>query len=142
MTSTNRLVVVFIFVVAGALSVRLGAHHGAAAFDVGKKLTLTGTVKEWIYRNPHCLLTLDVKGPDGTVVPWVAEAQAPNVVYPLGYRNDSCKAGDQVTVVVEPVKNGRPIGRILEATLADGKFLGVSGNSITPSAAVPGPSQP
>jgi hypothetical protein len=43
---------------------------------------------------------------------------------PVGYRRDSFKFGDQVTVTVEPVKNGRPLGRILGAVLADGKTLG------------------
>jgi len=106
------------------LSAPLAAHHGAAAFDTGKKVTLKGTVKEWIYSNPHCLLSLDVTGEDGQVVHWIAEGQAPNVIFPVGYRRDSFKFGDQVTVTVEPVKNGRPLGRILQAVLADGKTLG------------------
>src|SRR5262245_58672937 len=90
----------------------LAAHHGSAAFDTGKKVTLKGTVKEWVYSNPHCLLTLDVMGEDGHSVQWIAEGQAPNVIFPVGYRRDSFKFGDQVTVTVEPVKNGRPMGRI------------------------------
>ena len=82
--------------------------------------------------DPHCLLTLEVTGDDGKVVQWVVETQAPNVVFPVGYRKDSFKAGDQVTIIVEPVKNGRPIGRILQATLANGKTLGA-----TPAPAAP-----
>ena len=114
------------------LSVSLVAHHGAAAFDVGKKVVLKGTVAGWIYSNPHCLLSLDVTGEDGKVVRWIAEGQAPNVVYPVGYRKDSFNFGDQVTVTVEPVKNGRPMGRILNAVLADGTILGVANSSGTP----------
>jgi hypothetical protein len=114
------------------LSVALVAHHGAAAFDVGKKVVLKGTVAGWIYSNPHCLLSLDVTGEDGKVVRWIAEGQAPNVVYPVGYRKDSFNFGDQVTVTVEPVKNGRPMGRILSAVLADGTVLGVANSSGTP----------
>ena len=117
-------VVVSVAAIGLLLSVPLAAHHGAAAFDVGKKVTLKGTVKEWVYSNPHCLLSLDVTGEDGQVVHWIAEGQAPNVIFPVGYRRDSFKFGDQVTVTVEPVKNGRPLGRILEAVLADGKTLG------------------
>jgi len=114
------------------LSVPLAAHHGAAAFDVGKKVVLKGTVAGWVYSNPHCLLSLDVTGEDGKVVRWIAEGQAPNVVYPVGYRKDSFNFGDQVTVTVEPVKNGRPMGRILAAVLADGTTLGVANSSGTP----------
>jgi len=112
----------------------LSAHHGAAAYDVGKKVVLKGTVKEWIYSNPHCLLTLEVAGEDGQVVRWIVEGQAPNVVFPAGYRKDTFTFGDQVTVTVEPVKNGRPLGRILAAVTADGKTLGAaSSQSTTPS---------
>jgi hypothetical protein len=89
-------------------------------------VTLKGTVKEWVYSNPHCLLSLDVTAEDGQVVRWIAEGQAPNVIFPVGYRKDSFKFGDQVTVTVEPVKNGRPMGHILQAVLADGKILGAA----------------
>ena len=102
----------------------LSAHHGSAAFDTGKTVILNGTVREWVYSNPHCLLRLDVTGEDGKVVQWVAEGQAPNVIFPAGYRKDSFKPGDQVTITVEPVKLGQPMGRILQAVLADGKTLG------------------
>jgi hypothetical protein len=102
----------------------LAAHHGGAAFDSGKKVALQGTVKEWVYSNPHCLLRLEVKGADGKVVEWIAEGQAPNVIFPAGYRRDSFKPGDQVTVTVEPVKENQPMGRILEAVLANGTKLG------------------
>lgn len=124
---SGRPVVVLAFVV--ALSMPLLAHHGAAAFDTGKKVVLKGTVKEWVYSNPHCLLRLEVMGDDGKVVSWVAEGQAPNVIFPAGYRKDSFKAGDQVTITVEPVKNGQPLGRILQAVLADGKTLGVASSA-------------
>jgi hypothetical protein len=100
------------------------AHHGGAAFDNGKTAVLKGTVVEWIYSNPHCLLRLDVKGEDGKVVQWIAEGQAPNVIFPGGYRKDTFKVGDAVTVTVEPVKNNEPMGRILQTVLANGKILG------------------
>ena len=105
-------------------SVPLGAHHGSAVFDAGKMVTIKGTVKEWIYMNPHCLLKLEVRGEDGKVVEWVAEGQAPGVIFPAGYRKDSFKFGDEVTVTVEPVKGGLPMGRILEVVLANGTKLG------------------
>src|SRR5215831_15574714 len=114
-------------------TVPLIAHHGAAAYDVGKKVVLKGTVKEWIYSNPHCLLTLEVTGEDGQAVKWIVEGQAPNVVYPAGYRKDTFTFGDQVTVTVEPVKNGRPMGRILAAVTADGKSLGAASSGFTTS---------
>ena len=125
-------VIVLVAAIGFVLGTSASAHHGAAAFDVGKKVVLKGTVAGWIYSNPHCLLSLDVMGEDGKVVRWIAEGQAPNVVYPVGYRKDSFTFGDQVTVTVEPVKNGRPMGRILAAMLADGTTLGVANSSGTP----------
>ena len=117
----------------------LSAHHGAAAYDVGKKVVLKGTVKQWIYSNPHCLLTLEVTGEDGQVVQWIVEGQAPNVVFPAGYRKDTFTFGDKVTVTVEPVKNGRPLGRFLAAVTADGTTLGPANSGATNANA---PSQP
>jgi hypothetical protein len=120
----RHLAIVWAIAVGLSLSVGLLAHHGSAAFDTGKRVTLKGTVKEWVYSNPHCLLRIEVIGENNQPVQWIAEGQAPNVVFPIGYRKDSFKAGDQVTLTVEPVKNGRPQGRILGAVLADGKVLG------------------
>ncbi len=115
-----------VIVVAAAvlMSASLFAHHGSAAFENGKTVTLKGTVTSWTYMNPHCLLTFEVKGDDGKVVQWIVETQAPGIMYPAGYRKDSFKAGDAVTVVANPVKNGLPIGRIVNVLTASGWTLG------------------
>jgi hypothetical protein len=135
----RRLVIVWVIAVGLLIPFPVAAHHGSAAFDTGKKVTLKGTVKEWVYSNPHCLLTLDVTGEDGQMVQWIAEGQAPNVIFPVGYRKDSFKAGDQVAITVEPVKNGRPMGRILQAVLADGKTLGAASSPPPATSAAPQP---
>ena len=122
-----------------SIALPAAAHHSFAMFDADKTITLKGTVKEWVYSNPHCLLSLDVTGEDGKMEQWIAEGQAPNVIFPVGYRKDSFKAGDQVTVTVEPVKNGRPMGRILQAVLADGKTLGVASSPPPAPVAAPQP---
>jgi len=126
----GRLVIAV--VVGTFISASLSAHHGSAAFDNGKAVILKGAVVQWVYSNPHCLLTVDVKADDGTVVRWIAETQAPSIMYPAGYRKDSFKVGDEVTVNVEPVKNGLPVGRIREVVLADGTTLGGTGSVPTP----------
>ena len=129
---TRALAIASIVAVALVLPQRAAAHHGAAAFDTGKRVVLKGTVMQWVYSNPHCLLSIDVTGEDGQVMHWIVEGQAPNVVFPAGYRRDSFKGGDQVTVTVEPVKNGRPLGRILQAVLADGTTLGPASSQAVP----------
>jgi hypothetical protein len=128
----SRLLVALVAAAGLLIPLPLLGHHGSAAFDTGKRVTVKGIVKEWVYSNPHCLLMLDVKGDDAQVVRWVAEGQAPNVIFPAGYRRDSFKPGDQVTITVEPVKNGRPMGRILQAVLADGRTLGVASSAGAP----------
>ena len=120
----NKLVVVFAFAVGLMASIPLSAHHGAAAIYDSQTVSLKGTVKSWLWSNPHCLLTFEVKGGDGKVVEWVAETQAPSTVYPMGFRKDSFKPGDEVTVTLQPAKNERPNGRLLSAVLADGTKIG------------------
>jgi Family of unknown function (DUF6152) len=107
-------------------SVPLLAHHGAAAFDSGKNLVLKGTVKEWLWSNPHCLLRFDVKGDNGQIVHWIGETQNPVTMINGGWAKASFKPGDEVTITMNPVKNGLPLGRIVTAKLPDGTVLDAS----------------
>ena len=100
-----------------------GHHSGSTLFNADTS-TLKGSVAKWVWSNPHCLLTVDVKGDDGQVVSWIVELQAPNTIYPAGYRINTFKPGDPVTVAVHAVSNGRPYARVVSVTLADGKTLG------------------
>ena len=119
-----RLVMVFAAAVGVWMSVPLAAHHTASTLYTEKTVTMKGTVKAWRWSNPHCLLTVDVKGEDGQVVQWLAETQAPNTVYAEGYRPTSFKPDDEVTITVRPAANGRPYGLLTQAVLADGRKLG------------------
>jgi len=123
-TMRKRLVIGLAMALGLLVSVPLFAHHGNASFATDKTLVLKGTVTRWIYASPHLLLMLDVKGENGEIAHWVVESQSPTVMYPSGYRKDSFKPGDEVTVTVSAAKNGKPIGRILEAVTADGTKLG------------------
>jgi hypothetical protein len=105
------------------LSVPLIAHHGAAALDTGKEVTVKGTVTEWIWSNPHCFLQFDAKDDAGTVRNWAVETQNPTAMTQRGWSRTSFKAGDAVTVTLEPVKNGQPIGRLLTIVLPNGEKL-------------------
>src|SRR5258705_9972870 len=105
------------------VSVPLVAHHGAAALDTGKEVTMKGTVTEWIWSNPHCFLQFDAKDDTGTVRNWAVETQNPTAMTQRGGSRTLFKVGDEVTVTLEPVKNGQPIGRILSLVLANGEKL-------------------
>ena len=115
--------VIGILVVAGPLL----AHHGNASFDNSKRVTLKGTVTEWVWANPHCWLKLDAKSDNGEVTHWIVEqTNAPGLVN-SGWTKNSLKPGDQITITLIPVKNGRPLGRFdcrdCVVTLANGKTL-------------------
>lgn len=105
------------------VSVPLLAHHGAAGLDTGKEITLKGTVTEWIWSNPHCFLQFDAKDATGTVRNWAVETQNPTAMTQRGFSRTLFKVGDEVTVIIEPVKNGQPIGRLLTVLLANGQKL-------------------
>jgi hypothetical protein len=114
------------------LSVPLFGHHGAAAFDATKRITMKGTVVEWFWANPHCVLRFDVTNDKGEVEHWLAETSNPADMINYGWAKQSVKPGDQIRVTLMPVKNGRPIGRIVEVVLPNGQKLGSGFGSIAP----------
>ena len=133
----NGLVITFAAVLGLLTSVPAMAHHTGSTLYTEKTVTLEAVVKQWLWSNPHCLLSFEVTGEDGQVVQWLAEAQAPNTAYTEGYRATSFKAGDKVTITVRPAANGRPFGLLAQVVLADGTTVGsLRGNrgaSATPS---------
>jgi hypothetical protein len=128
--------VVFTVTVLLALVAPAGAHHGGASFDTTKELTLAGTVTEWIWANPHCFLKFDAKDDTGTVRNWVVETGNPTDMSRSGWARTSFKVGDAVTVTLQPVKSGAPVGRIRSVLMANGERLG------SQAPAPPRPAQP
>ena len=124
----QSLAAIFVLTVALLIvSPSLVAHHGAASFDTAKKVTLKGSVVEWFWANPHCFLRFSVKDESGQAVEWVVETQSGPNILPLGYTKQTFKPGDEVTVTLQPVRNGKPLGRLLSVVLPNGKKLGAMG---------------
>jgi hypothetical protein len=98
-------------------------HHSAATFDTTTEVTLKGTVTEWLWFNPHCFLRFDVKEESGAVKSWSAETGNPTDMTKRGWARLSLKPGDQVTVTLQPAKNGSPVGRLTTVVLASGQTL-------------------
>ena len=113
----------------------VAAHHGTASFDTSKDLSLKGTVTDWIWANPHCFLKFDAMDETGTVRNWAVEVSNPTDMTKRGWARSSFKIGDSVTVVLQPVKNGAPIGRLKTVMLPDGSTLTAMGPA-------PGPTPP
>ena len=100
----------------------LAAHHSfEAEYDRTQKVTLKGKVTKVEWQNPHVYYYVDVADPNGTVVNWAIEVGAPNGLYRAGWRKDSLKIGDQVTVEGFRAKAGGPHINGNSVTLPDGK---------------------
>ena len=114
---------------AGALALALGggsaeAHHSFAMFDSTKTLTLSGTVKEFQWTNPHSYIQLLIKDSSGKEVEWSLEMGAPMYLYARGLRPSSLKAGMPVSITINPLRSGAPGGVVLDIKTPDGKFIG------------------
>lgn len=118
---------VFIFVLMALITAPVVAHHGTASFDTSKDVTLKGTVTDWIWANPHCFLKFDAMDETGTVRNWAVEVSNPTDMTKRGWARSSFKVGDAVTVNLQPVKNGAPIGRLRNVVLPDGSTLTAMG---------------
>ena len=108
-----------------AASAPVSAHHGNAAYDASKEVTVNGVVTEWIVANPHSLLRFDVTDDKGNVAHWVVESGAASVNQARGVRltKQLLKPGDKVTVTMMVAKNGQPVGRIHRLVLPDGRLM-------------------
>ena len=112
------------------------AHHSFAMFDSAKSQSQKGAIKEVQWTNPHVWVRLAVQE-DGREVVYAYEGAAIAVLKRVGWMRDSVKAGDVVTVVGHPYKDGRPGGSIEHLVLADGRILG-TGDAIPGALTVPG----
>ena len=101
------------FLVAASLllvSSPVSAHHGTSGYDMEKVITLNGTVTNFNWSNPHCLVRIDVKDSKGDVKDWVVELAAPTLMTRNGWTRDSLKPGDEVVAETHPAKNGATTG--------------------------------
>ena len=99
------------------------AHHGTAAFERDQVATIKGTVVDYELINPHAEITLKVVQPSGETVDWNVEGVSLNMMVRAGFKRDSLKAGDTVTITGHPGKNGKPTMLFMKIVLADGQTL-------------------
>ena len=100
------------------------AHHSFAMFDQTKEVTLDGTLKELQWTNPHIWVQVIAKDPaSGQDVEWSIEGGSPNGLSRRGWSRNMMKAGDKLTVVIHPLKNGDHGGSLTKLTV-NGKTVG------------------
>ena len=112
------------------------AHHSGAMFDRSKKVTITGTVVQFQYVQPHSWIDVRTVDADGKEVIWAFEAGAPPQMRMVGLTTDVLKAGDKITITGHPLRDGRTAAAFIELTMPNGKVYN------TKPAAVFRPAQP
>lgn len=100
------------------------AHHSFAMFDQSKVVTLKGVVREFQWTNPHAFIHIEVPNDSGGKDVWQVELNSPNNLTRQGWRSTSVKVGEEVTLVLNPLRDGSKGGLFVSVTLPDGKVLG------------------
>jgi hypothetical protein len=124
----KRNIITFFALVAGVLllSASLSAHHGTSAYDEEHPVTMTGTLMQLWWANPHVLIMYDVTDAHGNVAHWSVETHDPRAVTRNNnWHKDMLKPGDSITITVYPSKSHQPAGRLVKLVLngPDGRVL-------------------
>ena len=102
------------------------AHHSAPVFyKIDERTTVTGTVTEFRFTNPHAILKLEVVGEDGAKQQWTAETTSPSILRRRGWSQTSFKPGDKVKLEGMPSLDGSYLIRITRAFREDGTEIGL-----------------
>ena len=117
---TVTVAAVWVLLVAGSAF----AHHSPVMFDRAKKQTITGTVKEFSWVNPHASIQLEVQNAQGQTEVWGVEMNSPNNLVKQGWKSNILKGGDRVSIVINPLRTGEHGGAFVSIKLADGRVLG------------------
>ena len=107
------------------------AHHSFSMFDQEKTVTYRGVVKEFEWNNPHVWLRVTVKDPaSGKDLPYAFEMGSVRRSMLDGWKADSVKPGDAISVTIHPLKDGSRGGMYLAAQLANGTKFGRTGPAV------------
>ena len=110
-----------------AASAPVIAHHGSGVSyitNIEALITMSGTVKEWVWKNPHCFIVYEVKDPSGKVVEWTAETSSTSsMTGEFGWSRTTLKPGDPITISVLPSRAGTTAGLLYKIVAPGGKVL-------------------
>jgi len=107
------------------------AHHGFAVFDTSSQKTITGTVREFEWTNPHTWVWVDVPNDKGGVDTWGFEGMSPNFLGRRGWTRKTLQPGDKITVTYFGMKDGSKGGAFLSCKRPSGEQLTMWGGSPT-----------
>ena len=120
----RQLACVLALVVGLGFGAAVSAHHSAIQFDFGKNVQVTGIVKKFQAINPHMRLVLSVTDAKGTR-DIEFEGHSTNNMYRGCYRDKMINVGDEITVIIAPLKDGSDGGYVTGATTAKGEKFGL-----------------
>ena len=123
MRSRRALGLIFAAIASVSVSAGVSAHHSFATFDQHKRVVVSGTVREFQWTNPHVWIQLMVPDSAGASREWSIECTSVNFMFRRGWRHDTLKPGDKVTLSVRPLKNGQPGGSLIQVSALNGKPL-------------------
>ena len=121
----KRILYFFLAAIVGLLtfSASMSAHHGTAAFDTTKMVTVKGTITDFEFVNPHCQIYFNVKNEKGEQEKWSAELTAPSKLARAGWTKHTLNVGDQITV-------GGYVGKDAPHTIWVQKLVGPNGQAL------------
>ena len=122
MSKMSKKIVAILFAAGFAVSSQtMLSHHSHAMFDHTMEKTITGSVTNFSYRNPHVFLYVAVKSDNGQAVTWAVEMSNIQNTIRSGIKQSTFKVGDVVTVTMNPLRDGNAGGNFTSITGADGK---------------------
>ena len=105
------------------------AHHGQAAYDVTQSVTIKGSVTNFKFTNPHCIVSLDVKDDKGQKQEWQGELTSPNHLVRAGWTAQTFKPGDEITLTGFRAKTGANSMWITKVVLSNGEEMKTGGGN-------------
>ncbi len=96
------------------------AHHSTTIYDSDNPIELSGTVVEWKFTNPHCIIELGVRGDSGETEIWSLEGSNTSILFRRGWTPSTLQAGDKITVRVRPLRSGFTGGNYSNPRWEDG----------------------
>jgi uncharacterized protein DUF6152 len=131
MVPSLRISSVFVYALVSFVAATAAvAHHSFAMFDNDNQIKLKGTVTDFQWTNPHVYIELD--GVDfykdsQEIKSWTIECANPGILNRIGWKFNMVKAGDEVTVIVAPLRTGEPGALLKQITLPDGRVFSNGG---------------
>jgi uncharacterized protein DUF6152 len=112
-----------------ALTVSSGvhAHHSFAMFDSENQIKLKGKVTDFQWSNPHVYIEIDVPEEKSGHKVWTIECANPGILNRIGWKFNMIKPGDELTIIVAPLRTGEPGALLKQVTLSDGRVFSNGG---------------